>query len=70
MKDLANKDWSYSQEYRHQCAVRQLIIWRKEWGLKAFREYIYKHKLPINVINDFQDQWEKGNRATEKGEWK
>ncbi len=70
MKDSANKDWSYSQEYRHQCAVRQLIIWRIEWGLKAFREYIYKHKLPVNVINDFQDQWAKGNRATEKGEWK
>jgi hypothetical protein len=70
MKDSANKDWSYSQEYRHQCAVRQLIIWRIEWGLKAFREFIYKHKLLVDVINDFQDQWAKGNRVTEKGEWK
>jgi hypothetical protein len=58
------------EEHRHQCAVRQLIMWRKEWGLKAFREYLWKYKLPNEVINDFQDQWLKGNRATEKGEWK
>ena len=58
------------EEHRHQCAVRQLIMWRKEWGLKIFREYLWKHKLPNEVINDFQDQWLKGNRATEKGEWK
>jgi hypothetical protein len=58
------------EEHKHQCAVRQLIIWRQEWGLKAFREYLWKYKLPTEVINDFQDQWLKGNRATEKGEWK
>jgi len=57
------------ETYRHQCAVRQLIIWRKQWGLKAFREYLFKYKLPIEVLQDFQDQWEKGNRDGEKGEW-
>jgi hypothetical protein len=66
MKDLGNRDL----KYKHECGVRQLIIWRKQWGLKAFREYIYKHKLPVEVINDFQDQWAKGNRATKEGEWK
>jgi hypothetical protein len=57
------------ETYRHQCAVRQLIIWRKQWGLQAFREYLFRYKLPIEVLIDFQDQWEKGNRDGEKGEW-
>ena len=60
------------ENYRHQCAVRQLIMWRRQWGLKAFREYMnkYKEKLGWQLIRDFEDQWTKGNRADEKGEWK
>jgi len=58
------------ETYKHQCAVRQLIIWRKQWGLKAFREYLNRYRLPIEVLKDFEDQWEKGNRDGEKGEWK
>jgi len=70
-QQLKPKDFYLDRErHRHECAVRQLIIWRQEWGLKTFREYLYKHKLPNEVINDYQDQWLKGNRATEEGEWK
>ena len=58
------------ERYKHQCAVRQLIMWRKQWGLKQFREYVNKHKLSFNLLRDFEDQWVKGNRADEKGEWK
>ena len=58
------------KKYRHQCAVRQLIMWRRIWGLKAFREYMYKSKLDWQLVRDFEDQWVKGNRADEKGEWK
>jgi hypothetical protein len=60
------------EKHRHQCAVRQLIMWRRQWGLKAFREYMnkYKAKLDWQLIRDFEDQWTKGNRADEKGEWK
>jgi hypothetical protein len=58
------------EKYRHQCAVRQLIKWRRVWGLKAFREYMHKHKLGWKLVRDFEDQWIKGNRADEKGEWK
>ena len=60
------------EKYRHQCAVRQLILWRRQWGLKAFREYMneYKAKLDWKLIRDFEDQWSKKNRADEKGEWK
>lgn len=60
------------ETFRHQCAVRQLILWRRQWGLKAFREYMhkYKEKLDWQLLRDFEDQWTKGNRADEKGEWK
>ena len=60
------------EKYRHQCAVRQLILWRRQWGLKAFREYMneYKAKFDWKLIRDFEDQWSKNNRADEKGEWK
>jgi hypothetical protein len=52
--------------------VRQLILWRRTWGLKEFRAYMQKHKekLGWQLIRDFEDQWVKGNRADEKGEWK
>jgi len=58
------------QTHKHRCAVWQLIIWRKQWGLKVFREYLWKHKLPWQVLRDYEDQWAKGNRDGEKGEWK
>lgn len=60
------------QKFKHQCAVRQLIKWRRIWGLKVFREYMhkYKDKFSWELVRDFEDQWVKGNRADEKGEWK
>ena len=47
-------------------------MWRKQWGLTAFREYMHKYKEKLNwqLLRDFEDQWTKGNRADEKGEWK
>jgi hypothetical protein len=58
------------QIHKHQCAVRQLIKWRRIWGLKVFREYLKKHRFHVKLLKDFEDQWLKGNRADEKGEWK
>ena len=57
------------EKYRHQCAVRQLLMWRRQWGLKAFREYMAKSKFNWQVVRDFEEQWIKGNRADEKGQW-
>jgi hypothetical protein len=59
------------EKYKHKCGVRQLLIWRKQWGLKVFREYMHKHREKLNwkLIRDFEDQWVKGNRGN-KGEWK
>ena len=60
------------ETHKHHCAVRQLILWRKAWGLKVFREYMnkYREKLPWQLIRDFEDQWTKGNRADAPGDWK
>ncbi len=58
------------EKHRHQCAVRQLILYRKQWGLKAFREYMAKHKFEWQVVRDFEEQWIRGNRADQYGEWK
>jgi hypothetical protein len=60
---------SYSPEYRHQCAVRQLCIWRSGWGLEKFRKYIQMHHLPERLLSDFVDQYSKGNRG-EPNSWK
>jgi hypothetical protein len=66
MKDLVSKDL----KFKHQCAVRQLIMYRKQWGLAQFREYMRKHKLEWQLVRDFEEQWVKGNRADQYGEWK
>jgi len=60
------------EKHKYQCSVRQLILWRKAWGLKVFREYMnkYREKLPWQLIRDFEDQWTKGNRADAPGDWK
>jgi hypothetical protein len=52
--------------------VRQLIKYRRDWGLKEFREYMHQHKnkFSYKLIRDFEEQWTRGNRANEKGEWK
>ena len=60
------------EKHKNRCLVRQLIIWRRQWGLREFREYMhkYKNRFDYKVLRDFEDQWTKGNRAEEKGEWK
>ena len=60
------------ETYKHRCLVRQLIKWRRDWGLREFREYMHKYKsrFGYKLLRDFEEQWTKGNRASEKGEWK
>ena len=69
MNDLLNKDWSYSEQHKHQCAVRQLCKWRHEWGLAKFREYLSKHKIDSNLLNSFIEQWNRNNKGN-WGEWR
>ena len=51
------------EQARHECAVRQLCIYRHKWGLKKFREYISKYPKLTPYLNDFVDQYSKGNRG-------
>jgi hypothetical protein len=51
--------------YKHQCKVRQLLKYRKEWGKDKFRAYLAKHNFDKQTIDDFIEQWTLGN----KGEW-
>jgi len=37
--------------------------------LTNFKKYIEKHCFDKQLLKDFKDQWMKGNRANEYGEW-
>ncbi len=54
--------------HRHQCSVRQLLKYRKEWGREKFRAYLAKYNFDKQTIDDFIEQWELGNRG-ETGKW-
>ena len=53
------------ESFRHECAVRQLCLYRHKWGLNKFRLYISKHNFDEQLLRDFYTQYELGNR----GEW-
>ena len=60
------------ETYRHQCEVRQLIRWRKEWGLQRFQRYLETYGFSNRIAKlrtDIADQWSKGNRGEDKS-WK
>ena len=56
------------EQARHECAVRQLCKWRKEWGLQKFRLYLSKHNFDEMLLRDFYDQYALGNRG-EVNKW-
>jgi hypothetical protein len=59
------------QRHRHECAIRQLLAWRKEWGLQKFREYCHTYTFYpkwITLQDDFVIQWRLGNRGN-KDHW-
>ncbi|WP_288923541.1 hypothetical protein [uncultured Ottowia sp.] len=48
--------------------MRQLIVYRREWGLQKFREYVKGMKAWPEIQKDFADQWQKGNTGKD-GKW-
>ena len=55
----------------YRCGIRQLLVWRKEWGLKKFREYTYSYTMHPKwwrYSNVFTLQWRLGNRGN-KNQW-
>ena len=65
---LANHSGNTDNEYRVRCAVRQLIVWRKTWGLQKFREYIPKAKFEQRIWDLYYEQYKLGNSGKD-GEW-
>lgn len=72
-----NLDLTHTQEkqwgnidpvYKHQCTVRQLILWRRTWGLTTFRQYIIKTKFSQQVWDDYAEQFKLGNTGKDN-EW-
>lgn len=63
-----------SEEYRHQCEVRQVLAWRTENRDKAV-SYLAavrqkrSEAAAIKLERDTREQWSRGNRGIE-GEWK
>lgn len=56
---------------RHQCAVRQMLLYRNKWGLQQFNQYIKQpsvYRLWSELQDDFVTQWKLGNRG-EIGKW-
>jgi hypothetical protein len=47
-----------------------LIKWRAEKGLDWWRDFLSKHKIRQELLDDYADQWAKGNRTGEWGKWK
>jgi hypothetical protein len=52
--------------HKHQCKVRQLLKYRKEWGKDKFRAYLEKYNFDKQTIDDFIEQWTLGNRGETK----
>lgn len=71
---MSNLVDTYSEEYRHQCEVRQILRWRTEDRNKAMAhiERVREQRGDLaakQLENDARSQWNKGNRGI-KGEWK
>ena len=53
------------EQARHECGVRYLCYLRHKKGLAWFRNYISEKNFSQALLNDFYDQYSKGNR----GKW-
>ena len=59
------------ERQKYECAVRQLLQYRKDWGLRKFREYCHTYTFSKRwwlYQDDFVIQWRLGNRGN-KGQW-
>ena len=69
---MKGKDYVKLEEERHKAEVRQLLAWRKEWGLQRFQGYLQNPRFDSRrpkLVGDFAEQWKRGNRG-EKGDWR
>jgi hypothetical protein len=62
----------YSEEYRHQCEVRELLKMRVLYGREWLRRYLMDKKVSGRVeklSKDIWKQWTLGNRGDVEGLW-
>lgn len=65
MQNLTNEN----KTYRYRCAVRQILLWRVQWGKVQMEKYIAEHHFDKQFLSDVNNQWMKGNRGM-KGDWR
>lgn len=53
------------EQARHECGVRYLCALRHKKGLAWLRNYISEKNFSQKLLNDFWEQYSKGNR----GKW-
>ena len=56
------------ETHRRRCWIRQLIVYRRQWGLQRFRDYVKAMPAWDGLKADFAEQWNKGNTG-EDGKW-
>ncbi len=62
----------YSEEYRHQCEVRELLKMRVLYGREWLRRYLMDKKVSgraEKLSKDIWKQWTLGNRGDVEGLW-
>ena len=57
MKDLNNKDWSWSEEYRKECEARELLSWPLDKRRKQLD--LVQQKRGWQARLDLQDEMER-----------
>ena len=68
----ANELPNTSENWRYECEIRQLLVYREKLGLTGFRGYFSNPKFNSRrelLAKDMYDQWKKGNRGT-WGDWR
>lgn len=68
---MEESNYTYSEEHRHRCEVRQLLRERRLRGKEWLRQHLSNKALEqrrYRLEFDILDQWKKGNTG-ENGIW-
>ena len=60
------------ESWRYECEIRQLLVYRIQFGLTGFRAYFARPTFDSRrerLANDVYDQYKKGNRGA-WGDWR
>ena len=60
------------ERHRYECEIRQLLVYRTQFGLTGFRAYFARPSFDSRrerIAGDFYNQYKKGNRGA-WGDWR